>query len=92
MRTSNTKDLRGPSAATLAKLLAEQPHSAQQCVFDIAELADKAGAQRLEIVLDERGHPQQSLLTFELAAFQGPALCFHIPGDVVPYGVTCAST
>ena len=51
-------------------------------LWDIAELADAAGAQSLEVVLDCRRHGEQSLLLPGLAPFQGPAVCVAIPGKL----------
>lgn len=52
-------------------------------LWDVAELADAAGAESLEVVLDCRRHGEQSLLLPGLAPFQGPAVCIAIPGKAL---------
>jgi sacsin len=52
-----------------------------EALCDIAELAEAAGAEALELWLDCRQHPSQSMLLPGLAAFQGLAICIRIPGE-----------
>jgi sacsin len=75
-----TKDVPCPDASLLAQPQATAPEAAAAALWDLAGLADAAGADTLEVVLDARQHPTQSLLQPGLAVFQGPALCVNIPG------------
>lgn len=49
-------------------------------LFDLLEVADVAGARRVEICIDGREHPRQSLLQPNLAPFQGPGVVFRMDG------------
>lgn len=80
VNTQMTLELQCPAAGTLAALLAENADNVCTLCGDIAEVADACGAPALDIILDCHQHPQQSLLAPGLAALQGPALCFAIPG------------
>jgi hypothetical protein len=51
-----------------------------EALCDIAEVAEAAGAEALELWLDCRQHPSQSMLLPGLAAYQGLAICVSIPG------------
>lgn len=81
VNTRMTADLPCVPSSVLAPLLAkEKGGGAEHLLADIAELADAAGAETLEITLDERQHGQESLLLLGLAGFQGPAICISLPG------------
>ena len=84
LSTTSTSNLACPLATALAEELGKLPSEAALVIYSIAELADAASASRMHIFLDERTHPKQSLLHHGFAAFQGPALCFHIPGKKHP--------
>ena len=81
MSTKMTTPLPCPSAKTLADLLEGQQFPLSMLLGDIVEMADAAGCESLEVVLDQRQHGQQSLLHPGLAGQQGPALCFKLQGD-----------
>jgi sacsin len=49
-------------------------------LFDLLEVADVAGARRVEVLVDGREHPRQSLLQPNLAPFQGPAIVVRMDG------------
>lgn len=107
MSTKMTTPLPCPSAKYLAGLLEGLQSPLSMLLGDVAEMADAAGCESLEVVLDQRQHGQQSLLHPGLAGQQGPALCFRLQGVVLsaqelcemqtpqqPYklrGVTCHS-
>ena len=76
-----TLDWPCPSSATLAREAAQLPKDVAAVLYSVAELADAAAAERFEVLLDEREHPAQSLLQHEFSEYQGPALCFIIPGE-----------
>ena len=76
-----TLDWPCPSSAALAGEAAQLPKDVAAVLYSVAELADAAAAERFEVLLDEREHPTQSLLQHEFSEFQGPALCFIIPGE-----------
>ena len=76
-----TLDWPCPSSATLAREAAQLPKDVAAVLYSVAELADAAAAERYEVLLDEREHPAQSLLQHEFSEYQGPALCFIIPGE-----------
>ena len=46
----------------------------------LLDLADCLGAKSVQIVLDYRRHPAQSVLQPSLAALQGPAVLLHMEG------------
>lgn len=53
----------------------------QGLVYSLAELADAGQAEHFEVYLDIRQHGKKSLLHPKLADYQGPALCFFLPGQ-----------
>ena len=69
-----------PAATSMADMLGAKERSPLGALWDIAEFADAAGAEELEITLDLRMHGRQSLLEAGLASLQGPAICFRLPG------------
>ncbi len=83
MSTDHTQQLPCPAASSLAAALASQRTRGVEALFDIAEVAEAAGASRMDVWLDARRHPAQSLLQPGLAEFQGPAVCVSIPGAPV---------
>lgn len=80
----HTQQLPCPPAAAIAAALAAQHARGLEALCDIAEVAEAAGAAALELWLDARQHPAQSMLLPGLAAFQGPAICVSIPGGLSP--------
>ena len=74
-----TDTLPCPSADAVRATLSEAGHEAH-LLLDLLEVADYLGARAVHFVLDRRRHPCQSLLSPTLAAFQGEALCMHLPG------------
>ncbi len=76
-----TTPLPCPSAKYLAGLLEGLQSPLSMLLGDVAEMADAAGCESLEVVLDQRQHGQQSLLHPGLAGQQGPALCFRLQGE-----------
>lgn len=85
MNTKTTRDVGCPSASAVAQE-AEGPTAFAEALWDLAVVADAAGAEALEVVLDLRQHAAQSLLQPGLAGFQGPALCIHVPGNAPQSG------
>ncbi|KAK9808692.1 hypothetical protein WJX72_002029 [[Myrmecia] bisecta] len=78
--TQMTQNMRAKPAAELKAALEQQPAGMLSALWDLLEVADAAGADAIDIVMDMRTHPSQSLLQPALAAFQGPALCVSIRG------------
>ena len=72
----------------LGLLLVQARGMAALC--DIAEVAEAAGAEALELWLDCRQHPSQSMLQLGLADFQGLAICIRIPGTALSKGMRLA--
>lgn len=69
-----------PLASSLAPALAACGDAAHCLVQDLVELADAAGATALSMLLDERQHGVESLLSPLLQTHQGPALVARIHG------------
>ena len=84
VNTQMTEDLPCPTASAIASALAREPEQPATALWDVAEAADAAGADMLEVTLDLQHHGLQSLLQPGLAAVQGPALCINIPGMYFP--------
>ncbi|KAL4545625.1 hypothetical protein Ndes2526B_g00282 [Nannochloris sp. 'desiccata'] len=78
-----------PSANLLRQLLAVQADPAILALSDILEIADAVNCHDVQIHLDTRTHPSQSLLQPGLGAFQGPALCIKLGGVVLSADELC---
>ena len=69
-----------PGVQAVKEALQQLPASIAALVYSIAELVDARKGEKLEVYLDERQHPRQSLLNPMLGDCQGSSLCFCIPG------------
>ena len=78
-----------PPATLLRQLLTVQSDPALLALSDILEVADVCGCKGVEIHLDGRTHPSQSVLQPGLSALQGPALCVHLKGVVLSADELC---
>lgn len=72
-----------PGALAVKEALEKLPASIEALVYSLAELTDARKGENLEVYLDERQHPRQSLLNPLLGDCQGPALCISIPGKAI---------
>lgn len=72
-----------PGAQTVKESLQHLPAGVEALIYSVAELADKRQAKELQVYVDERQHPCQSLLNPLLSDCQGAALCFSIPGQLL---------
>lgn len=80
MTTQMISDLRCVKAGYYKQWVKDHVDGASMLLWDIIELADAAGCEHMEVLLDERQHPIQSLLSPKLALCQGPALCIKLHG------------
>ena len=74
-------DIVCPNPEAIKSLIKDD--SVQDALTDILALADKLGAQSLNIMFDERTHPSESLMHPGLADAQGPSLIVHIDGPIL---------
>lgn len=70
-----------PGIQTVQENLKRLPASLAALLYSVVDMADGRSAKRLEVYLDERKLPCQSLLNPLLGDCQGAALCFNIPGE-----------
>ena len=75
-----SKPLPCPGVQAVKEALQQLPASVEALVYSIAELVDARKGEKLEVYLDERQHPRQSLLNPMLGDCQGSSVCFCIPG------------
>ena len=76
-----------PSADALMKQFASLKigKGIEALVYSVAELADAAQCERFEVYLDTRKLQKMSLLHLRMADYQGPALCFYLPGKLMSF-------
>ena len=64
----------------LAQMQIDRNSLLDALIYSVAEMADAGSVSYFEIILDTRQLGQTSLLHTKFVDYQGPALCFYIPG------------